>query len=89
MMKEEFEGKIKGTILNEEYEIIETVYMWYDESMNKDDVASLYRKFGIKIFKDLLPRAERIRDMERKIDGLMAEVAHLNEEREMIIKGLA
>jgi hypothetical protein len=89
MMKEEIEGKIKERILNEEYEIIETVYTWYDESMNKDDVAGLYMKFGIKIFKDLLPRAERIRDMEHKIAGLMAEVAHLNEEREMIIKGLA
>lgn len=48
MTKNELENLIHGSLTDEEYELIETVYMWYPAIRNtsgKEEVAELYKSF--------------------------------------------
>lgn len=70
MMKSEFEDLIHGSVTDEEYELIETVYMWHPAIRNtsgKEEVAELYKSFGIVIFYDMYPRARKAKDIEENI----------------------
>lgn len=70
MMKTEFEDLIHGSVTDEEYELIETVYMWHPAIRNtsgKEEVAELYKSFGIVIFYDMYPRAKKAKDIEDNI----------------------
>ena len=60
MQKQEFEERIERTVTDEQYKVIEEVYMWHPSIRNtsgKDEVAELYKSFGMTIFHDMLPRA--------------------------------
>lgn len=73
MMKTEFEDLIHGVVTDEEYELIETVYMWHPEIRNtsgKEEVAELYKSFGIIIFKDMYPRAMKLKEIDEEIRSL-------------------
>ena len=70
MMKNEFEDLIHGSVTDEEYELIETVYMWHPAIRNtsgKEEVAELYKSFGIVIFYDMYPRAQKAKEIEEHI----------------------
>lgn len=70
MMKNEFEDLIHGSVTDEEYELIETVYMWHPAIRNtsgKEEVAELYKSFGIVIFYDMYPRAKKAKEIEENI----------------------
>lgn len=70
MTKSEFEDLIHGSVTDEEYELIETVYMWHPAIRNtsgKEEVAELYKSFGIVIFYDMYPRAKKAKDIEDNI----------------------
>lgn len=70
MMKNEFENLIHGSVTDEEYELIENVYMWHPAIRNtsgKEEVAELYKSFGIVIFYDMYPRAKKAKDIEDNI----------------------
>ena len=50
MMKEEFEKFVGETVSNEDYNVIETVYIWHpsiSEVSGKDQISSIYRQFGM------------------------------------------
>lgn len=84
MLKTEFQALIDDEITDEDYLIIERVYMNYPgicHTNGKDQVADLYRLFGIKIFLDMLPRAERILHIRDEIRELRYEV--LDKEKEL------
>lgn len=62
MQKQEFEERIERTVTDEQYKVIEEVYMWHPSIRNtsgKDEVAELYKSFGMTIFHDMLPRAKK------------------------------
>lgn len=49
MQKQEFEERIERTVTDEQYKVIEEVYMWHPSIRNtsgKDEVAELYKSFG-------------------------------------------
>lgn len=51
MMKEEFEKFVGETVSTEDYNVIETVYIWHpsiSEVSGKDQISSIYRQFGIQ-----------------------------------------
>lgn len=53
MQKQEFEERIERTVTDEQYKVIEEVYMWHPSILNtsgKDEVAELYKSFGMTIF---------------------------------------
>ena len=80
MTKSEFEDLIHGSVTDEEYELIETVYMWHPAIRNTsgtEEVAELYKSFGIVIFYDMYPRAKKAKDIEdniRMLDKTRAEL---------------
>lgn len=62
MQKHEFEQRIERTISEEEYKVIEFVYQFHPVISNvsgKEEVAELYKSFGMPIFRDMYPRAEK------------------------------
>ncbi len=70
MMKSEFTGRLGSDISDEDYNLIEYVYTYHpsiSETEGKDQVVSLYKTFGMVIFKDMLPRAKACADVEGKI----------------------
>jgi len=69
MMKSEFEERIGTTIPEEEYEIIETVYTWYDDSLDKDETARLYSLLGIAVFRDMYSRAVELQALDDAMRG--------------------
>lgn len=83
MMKTEFEDLIHGSVTDEEYELIETVYMWHPAIRNtsgKEEVAELYKSFGIVIFYDMYPRAKKAKEIEvniRMLDKTRAELVDM------------
>lgn len=85
MQKHEFEELIEGKVTNEQYNIIETVYMWHPSIRNvsgKEEVAELYKSFGMTIFHDMLPRAQKACDLNQRLRDARREVAKIEEEIE-------
>ena len=59
MQKQEFEERIERTVTDEQYKVIEEVYMWHPSIRNtsgKDEVAELY---GGKGYTPLLTDADK------------------------------
>lgn len=57
MQKQEFEERIERTVTDEQYKVIEEVYMWHPSIRNtsgKDEVAELYKSFGMTIFHEAM-----------------------------------
>lgn len=90
MMKSEFEDLIHGSVTDEEYELIEAVYMWHPAIRNtsgKEEVAELYKSFGLIIFKDMYPRAMKLKEINEEIRSLNRAKDNLVAERERLKKG--
>lgn len=90
MTKSEFEILIDGTVTDEEYELIETVYMWHPAIRNasgKEEVAELYKSFGLMIFKNMYPRAVKLKEINEEIRSLNRAKDRLAMERERLKKG--
>lgn len=97
MMKNEFENLIHGSVTDEEYELIETVYMWHPAIRNtsntsgKEEVAAeLYKNFGIVIFYDMYPRAKKAKEIEvniRMLDKTRAELVDMVDKLERLKMG--
>lgn len=90
MTKSEFEDLIHGSVTDEEYELIETVYMWHPAIRNtsgKEEVAELYKSFGIVIFYDMYPRAMKLKEIDEEIRSLNRAKDSLMARRERLKKG--
>lgn len=88
MQKREFEEMIEQPVSNSDYEVIETVYQWHPsikEVSGKEEVAELYKSFGMAIFYDMIPRAEKNRELENQLRHVQAELERIKE----AMKGLA
>lgn len=87
MIKKEFEDMIGQIVSDRDYEIINKVYQFHpmvNEVSGKEEVAELYKSFGLAIFYDLLPRAERNCDLEKQLRFAQARVRHLEQEMEKL-----
>lgn len=85
MQKQEFEEKIEKPVTDEQYKAIETVYMWHPSVRNtsgKDEVAELYKSFGMTIFYDMLPRAMKAKDLDEQLRKAQGEVQRIQEKIE-------
>lgn len=60
------EGYTDGHLTDSDYSIVETVYTYYPRVNTKDSIAELYFIYGMVLIKDMLPRAERIREFEKQ-----------------------
>lgn len=85
MQKQEFEERIERTVTDEQYKIIEAVYMWHPSIRNtsgKDEVAELFKSFGMTIFHDMLPRAKKAQELDEQLRVAQRAVAKIQEEIE-------
>lgn len=72
MTKQEFEERILGTVSASQYDLIEEVYNFHPSISNtkgKDEIADIYKKFGMRLIYDMLPTAREA----KRIDNEMAE----------------
>ena len=82
MQKQEFEERIERTVTDEQYKVIEEVYMWHPSIRNtsgKDEVAELYKSFGMTIFHDMLPRAKKAHELDELLRNAQREVQRIQE----------
>lgn len=88
-MKQEFE-RIAGISIpldQSEYEVIETVYVYYPgihHVKGKEQVAELYKTFGMRIFEDMLKRAETIESIQNKIFEHKQKIADLENDQQSL-----
>lgn len=83
MMKEEFESLIGSGISEEDYAVVERVYMFHpaiSETDGKEEVSELYKKFGMAIFMDMLQRAEMAESLIWKIRQNRKRIAELEKQ---------
>lgn len=68
MMKHEFEKLAKVEVSPETYNEIELVYMHHPAIQSKQDIVNLYLMVnGMTIIKDMMPRAQKIGDLEEDL----------------------
>ena len=86
MQKQEFEERIERTVTDEQYKVIEEVYMWHPSIRNtsgKDEVAELYKSFGMTIFHDM----EALVEHREKLDAELEQLRENRMELEAEIEG--
>ena len=66
MMQCEFEEMLGEKIAESDYRLIEVVYQWYPVNLDKKTVAELYKEFGMALIHDMLPRADKMKQLEER-----------------------
>ena len=82
MMKEEFEKIVGETVSNEDYNVIETVYIWHpsiSEVSGKDQISSIYRQFGMPVIHDMLETAMYAKELDAQRRQLMRRVDEIDQ----------
>lgn len=82
MQKHEFEERIESTVSDEDYKLIEFVYQFHPVIRNvsgKDEVAELYKSFGMALFRDMEPRAKKAKEVKEKMTSCRLEIETLTE----------
>lgn len=83
MQKKEFEDLVGQALSDRDYETIETVYLYHPairDVSGKEEVAELYKSFGMTIFYDMIARAKWNHDREFLLHHAQAEVDRIREE---------
>ena len=78
MMKHELEELLGESVTEEDFRVIEVVYMWHPSALSKEKVAALYKEFGIALIKDMVPRADKVKKLEEKKRRAEGEIHALN-----------
>lgn len=65
----------KISIVN--FDLINRVYNYHPSIDTKEDIVKAYELGGMTLIKDMLPRAEKIEELERKIRSVRATLADL------------
>lgn len=89
MTQHEFEERIHKEINDSDYEIIETVYAFHpsiSETNGKEEVATLFNMFGMRVFRDMLPTAQRAKSLESEIRITKSYLADLENRYEELKK---
>ena len=67
-MMDEFTARAKiASVSEEDYKVIEKVYTFHPAMKYKQDIADIYTRFGMTVIHDMLPRAEKVEELERMI----------------------
>lgn len=91
MMKNEFEELIGGSVTDEEYKLIEEVYMWHPALIGpkaKATTAELYKQCGLVIFYDMYSRAMKMKELQGQISNLDRVRNDLMEKMRNVKKGI-
>lgn len=69
MMKSEFENLLDRQVTEEQYNRIETVYMYYPGINNKEQIAQLYKIGGNPLINDMMERALKVKELEERMQA--------------------
>lgn len=86
MMKEEFEKIVGETVSNEDYDVVETVYIWHpsiSEVSGKEQISSIYRQFGMPVIHDMLETATYAEELDAQRRQLMRRVDEIDQRKNM------
>lgn len=81
-----------GMIPGEDFDVIETVYRYHpaiDDVLGREKIADLYANFGFSIIMDMLPRAQKMRSLEKDYARIESSLTSLREEMDAVSKGAA
>ena len=78
MLKSELETAIGRSFSEDEYNLINTVYMYYPGIDDKKTVYTMLFRYGFTIFNDLYPRARQLADLEMNISKLRGQIEVLS-----------
>ena len=78
MLKSELETAIGRSFSEDEYNLINTVYMYYPGIEDKKTVYTMLFRYGFTIFNDLYPRARQLADLEMNISKLRGQIEVLS-----------
>ena len=90
MLKEEFEVRTDRAFSDEDYRIIEFVYMYhpaFNEVYAKDAIADLFTAYGMRIIYDMVPAAKKGKILEEKIQVCSQELSKLRTEYDELKSG--
>ena len=85
MTKQEFEKRIGAEISQKDYSIVEHVYTWHpsiSEVEGKEQIAELYKSFGMPIIKNMMEAANYAETLDRE----MAQAQRQEERRKRSIR---
>jgi signal recognition particle GTPase len=88
MTKQEFESRITKPITDGDYAKVEMVYIFHpsiDCNKGKDEIAQLYNMFGMRVIIDMIPTAEKAKDLADQMRLARMNLKHLVEEYERLI----
>lgn len=71
---------------DDEYEEIEFVYTYHPSIGTKECIVKLWADFGQKIIEDMVPRCERVKDAEIKVQVMRERVREANRKLEQAEK---
>ncbi len=90
MTKQEFEERAGGEVSASQYAIIEEVYTYHPCIKNvegKEQVATLYKFFGMRLIYDMLPTAREAKRLDLELRRARGLVKQLESEYEELKKG--
>ena len=84
MQKQEFEQLIQTEISDEEYRIIEKVYVWHpaiSETEGKSQIADLYRDNGMAIIKNMEETADVMIELDRQERDILKQLEEIRQRK--------
>ena len=90
MTKQEFEKRIGAEISQKDYSIVEHVYTWHpsiSEVEGKEQIAELYKSFGMPIIKNMMEAANYAETLDRAMAQVQRQVEELRKRIIRVAKG--
>lgn len=85
MLEDDFACPTTQLPTQEEYELIEFVYMWYPAEISKEDCCLIWRtKQPMLVFADMLPRARKNKSLNISISQLKSRINCLQKEQDAL-----
>ena len=83
MTKQEFQKRIGAEISQKDYSIVEHVYTWHpsiSEVEGKEQIAELYKVFGMPIIKNMMEAANYAETLDREMAQAQRQVTDITNE---------
>lgn len=74
MMQCEFEALLGAKVPEADYRLIEVVYQWHPSNLDKNSIVALYKEFGMSLIRDMLPRSDKMKELEERLHKAQHEV---------------
>lgn len=90
MNKQEFEERINGKVSASMFDTIEIVYSWHpsiDETNGKDQIATIFKMFGMRIIYDMYPTAKEAERLYNEINKTKSILGDLEGQLEELKRG--